>query len=861
MPERGFKVAHLQAGSAARCVLIALLLTLVVCGGGPASAQSRRPSATTLVDRPEMPRKIGLTESAGVTLTLIDIEVRDENGRPTRGLTKKDFTVFLGVSEWPIYSVDESCGCEEPAAVGAGPLVVSAGGPAAVAPLGSAGKQPGASSASTRERSVAPPGQEVGAAVAATGTSGAGAGSSSSAPGGSGAVSGSQGAGSSLQPAGSGDTMPAPAKETVTPIGPEAGAAAVAQGTPKGNDSKNGSRLEPPARYVLYFDFSQLQITGRSRALEEARRWIRETRKPGDKVMVEAFATFTGLRELCPFTVDEATLLAAVDRAARDPELMDSFPSAVDRRQEECVDSTKACLEEKYGICELPTLNCVQLARDEAAQGRRSLRALRIFLGGLQMVEGRKALILFQENGTIFPSRLYENVTDFDSGSHEALLEQVGAEAVSGRTAIYAAYTGDSLIGNEIASQAVYLGSNLADFTGGRYNRDLGDLSQLTSSARETCPCYYRIALLPEKNRTSRIYQASVQVRGKDVPWRWRVQFLDDIDRWMRQAAAVLESPETAKDIEIAAAIVPVKSAGGAWDLTVQVAFDVASLLSIPSGEGRQSSWEVGAVLAREDGTGKKEMLALSSSRRKQGGSSEGLILHESEFHGLEPGTWRLAAFVRDRTAGLFGGSEVSLEVPRPGGGAAVGPLLLLSKRHIAAPLPILEKSPNRSPEVAEARDGPVPGNPREAVRGEVLSAMTWFCPAKVRTAPRGSSGAGDATETGSAARGYIARDGKPMFRLEDAVIEPAGECFRVVDTIKTAFLEPGRYEYHVRWPGTDARKQGGSNKVRPIEAGTSFEVVPPRAIVIPPAATPASLPGAPAGGDPPDIPPQVPTS
>ena len=66
------------------------------------------------------------------------------------------------------------------------------------------------------------------------------------------------------------------------------------------------------------------------------------------------------------------------------------------------------------------------------------------------------------------------------------------------------------------------------------------EIGALTSNAREDCPCLYRIGLLPREGQTSRVYRASVMVRGKELPYRWRVRFLGDIDRWLRKASAVL---------------------------------------------------------------------------------------------------------------------------------------------------------------------------------------------------------------------------------------------------------------------------------------------------------------------------------
>src|SRR2546426_3989424 len=56
--------------------------------------------------------RLGLVETTGVTLTLLDVEVADKEGKPLRGLGKEDFHVSLNGKDWPLYSVDDLCSCE-----------------------------------------------------------------------------------------------------------------------------------------------------------------------------------------------------------------------------------------------------------------------------------------------------------------------------------------------------------------------------------------------------------------------------------------------------------------------------------------------------------------------------------------------------------------------------------------------------------------------------------------------------------------------------------------------------------------------------------------------------------------------------
>lgn len=53
----------------------------------------------------------GLTVEVGVSRLFLDVEVVDADGRPIPGLTQEDFTIRLNNREYPIYSVDDLCGC------------------------------------------------------------------------------------------------------------------------------------------------------------------------------------------------------------------------------------------------------------------------------------------------------------------------------------------------------------------------------------------------------------------------------------------------------------------------------------------------------------------------------------------------------------------------------------------------------------------------------------------------------------------------------------------------------------------------------------------------------------------------------
>ena len=193
-------------------------------------------SPTAAGEKGDEPFVSGVVERAGVTLTLIDVEVAGRDGQPLRGLTKEDFEVRLDGREWPVYSVDDLCGCEPSPAT--------------------------AMQASTADRGE--------------------------------------------------DAAAAPPQAAGDPDVPS------------------------PQRYILYFDFSQLQLDGRARAVEEAKRWV-GSMEPLDEAMVVAYATAAGLRKLSPgFTTNREVLTAVIDEAWGTMEMVDPFPEEFDARLHEC---------------------------------------------------------------------------------------------------------------------------------------------------------------------------------------------------------------------------------------------------------------------------------------------------------------------------------------------------------------------------------------------------------------------------------------------------------------------------------------------------------------------------------------------
>jgi hypothetical protein len=667
-------------------------------------------SPTAAGDKDDEPFVSGVVERAGVKLTLIDVEVTGRDGQPLRGLTKEDFEVRLDGREWPVYSVDDLCGCEPSPAT--------------------------ATQASTADRGT--------------------------------------------------------------------DAAPQAAGDPD---------VSSPRRYILYFDFSQLQLDGRARAVEEAKRWV-NSMEPVDEAMVVAYATAAGLRKLSDgFIANREALIAVIDEAWRTIEMVDPFPEEFDARQDECSRCcTLTCMEESgCGWCERgwTCVDCCPICADNAASeyfhGRRSLKALRRLLIDLQREPGRKHLLMFHQNGALYPARFYP-VREHTVGDHLTLLDEVAGEATLARTVVHSAYTGeDAASFTPLSNQAVTLGLNIADLTGGSYNRGPETLDSMLREAGRGCECIYRVGLLPPERGSGAIQRYRVEIAHRKISYEGRIRFVDEVERWMREAEDVLRDPESAQDLAVRAALLPVRATGGGWDVVAQVALDLDALVPLPGGGGkRQGEWEVGALLTRDGGQRNWEMLGVSTASWELRTTGR-TVVHSHEFRKLKPSRYRLAAFVRDRTGGVFGGAEVVLELPEADARAVVGPVFLISdERHLDAPLPLLSDGGAQTFAAKELRSGPVPAGGAPLPPGELLTVVSLLCGADARV------GTADVLR-------YVSKDETPLFKFDVAKTEPAGSCVRLVDVVETWRLVEGGYSYHLRWaPGTSGD---------PLTTAAGFEV------------------------------------
>ena len=556
------------------------------------------------------------------------------------------------------------------------------------------------------------------------------------------------------------------------------------------------TRQASPARadrFVLFMDFGEMTLAGRSNAIDAARQWVADSMRPGDEAMLAGYSTRSGTVVLQEFTGRREALTAALDRARRDLSNIDEFPDGLETRVEICRNDPSAC---------------IQFAREEYWQGHRSLKALEAFLGRLESVPGRKHLILFHQNGMLFPGEIYGGVP----GDHVSLTNEVDAQATAAQTAIHTARVGALDRVPEFDGAARSLGGRLAEGTGGRYNLGPSDLGTTVAAAGSRGRCLYVLGLEPPSQPSRRIYTASVTARGVTLPALLQIRFRTELDQWLRKASAVLASPGQARDVPLTAAILPRHAGSGRWSVSIQVAVDEDALVQVPSAGRSRGEWEVGAVLQPTERRGKWEMFGSFTLAQPAEVRSNPVLVHERQIEGLRPGPYRLTAFVRDRIANLFGGAQALLSLPDPRGGGGSGPVLVRPGRlRIVSALPLTGTPP--AADAAGRRDvGAVPAASITLSAGETLDILTWICPGERAASP--------------ALRRFLVKDEVPIFRLPDASLQPAGDCFLLDDPIGPHALGPGHYTYELQWglPGASLRLE---HPIEVIDARATRAVQP----------------------------------
>jgi hypothetical protein len=178
-------------------------------------------------------------------------------------------------------------------------------------------------------------------------------------------------------------------------------------------------------------------------------------------------------------------------------------------------------------------------------------------------------------------------------------------------------------------------------------------------------------------------------------------------------------------------------------------------------------------------------------------------VLHARTIKDLKPGRYTLRAFARDRESDRFGGAAFEIDLPAPGAGGLIGPVMVQPDAwHFKSPLPLRK---GKSPPVSEATPrelGGLPLGDRATVApGEPVQFLVWYC-----------------AEDPSVLRSAVRQDGGESWTFKPRDVEPSGRCVRVSSIVDTDNLPPGRYAYEMH--SGSATHAAGSFEVVARDAG-----------------------------------------
>jgi VWFA-related protein len=552
-----------------------------------------------------------------------------------------------------------------------------------------------------------------------------------------------------------------------------------------------------PRRFVLFIDFSQLQLAGREMADDHARYWLDHAMQPGDLAMLAGYSTMAGLKTLTRFTGNRDDLLAGLATAFSADEFMDPFPEAIRRRRFECQQCMEDCILQAkqsgaYIACERGC--CYRQAREEFLQGRRSLDAMDLLLTTLEGIPGRKDLILFNQNGLVYPAQLFralDSLESYDVGDHQTLIKNVAASATASRTAVH---TANLPVRGNLATTASEgardLGTRLADYTGGTTNRAIADLDGVLTRAGREC-CRYRLSIGSPDNPPNRAMRVRVMVQGKRLPGDYRIRFYSPEQRWFRHARAALAAPTESLDPPITITLSPSYLRDDTWVVKLQAAFSLSDLELVPTVSQRIGRWRVGALLHTEDGEESWEMLSMARATLEGRGSTRLEAVHERRVGSLKPGAYRLRLFVEDVQRGKFSAREIDLELPEEASLSWAEPWLYgpeISRRidrRINLGLPFTSSEPPIPTPVGPPAVGQIPVDSAQVAAGTMLEFSSMLCPRPE-----------DLEDPSTTS--LVLRDGVPIARLPAPDLRNRGVCVSISDEVDTSDLSPGDYSYRL---------------------------------------------------------------
>jgi len=460
----------------------------------------------------------------------------------------------------------------------------------------------------------------------------------------------------------------------------EAAAGAPAEAEPPAPEAEP----RDPLRLVLFLDQVHMHPSNRARVMGDLARFVADTLRPDDQVMVVDFDRSLRLRQT--FTTDREAVLGVLGEVAEAG--TSNLHGLSERRQalQELADA---------GSCdELELLEALNQVRHYAtwlqAEAEGSLEAVRAIVGTLRGLPGRTLLVYVSDGLEVQPAAdLFDALAttcplgdlrtavagEATSWNLSSAMERLTAYANAQRVTLYTFDSsglrgeGDSELGGTPSLHGQRLRTQglqgsltfLAEQTGGKAALNANRLAPELAEAVADATTVYSLGFTPDHAGDGEVHRLRVEVRAPHHQVRHRQQFLDvpGADRINERMLATLLHGAIENPLGAVLAVGPAQpvGAGGGTErfrVPLRVSVPRSSLALVPGEGSAPAAGRVVLYLATRDAEGawsgvrEKEIPVAAGGEAGEGDGDESFVVAVE----LPPGDATVAVGLRDALGG-----------------------------------------------------------------------------------------------------------------------------------------------------------------------------------------------------------------
>ncbi len=628
-------------------------------------------------------------------------------------------------------------------------------------------------------------------------------------------------------------------EEICSPVASSSGSQPVDE--PPGVTASAAPPSTEPRHIVLYFDFSQLSLSGRRQALRSTRDTLPSRIGPDDEVMI--FAYKDGLRLVQDFTSDVDLLISRIDEL-----LASNATHDLDVIEEESNlnDVARLACDPVGTICTARRAAAAAYAAHEEMRARRSLDAIQELMPALEGLDGRKAFILFtdvlreepgveytalarttpQDEGisltqeiiqltreanaagvsfyTVHASGLDDASTSRFRGARDETQKTDGSDTPDARTeTLQAARLG--------LDGALALQTTLAVETGGRALQRTNDVSRIIETARQDLACYYLLGYRHPSAGDGQRHSLVVRLRhgpdggsARGLTLRYRPYFTDfsPEDRRERLMRSALAIPDLYRTIPVTTEAFALAPGGNGRRVLVKLSVPLDRLSLLPSGPAdlagslavRGEISADGETRCRFDHT-----LPIAVPRPVGGQPGAGRLVFETGCI-LEPGSYDMSVAVMDLPSREVGARRAPVAVPAAStGGTAYVSEVHLWTRDPGTLLFAIGAGAVGIKDVQADRAGFIPQAERRLRQDEQAIFTFLLCPAEAALPTSGQPIRIHRTLVGEA--DAVVAGFKDLILSEPP--DPETGCYQIINSIPARSLGDGLYRLNIELIGS----------------------------------------------------------